>query len=178
MGLGRRCGQVDRQGQGPAISQSIVQLNYAEGVAPMRNFLVPQSTQIACVAGRPFFMVTPTTSRESVLALHLTQYICIWVVIFGYFSLRSPRGLWGLCLLIVYCLGQRQCPVEHFQVRSMSPQDQKIATGFTGEPVVFCNRNGLMVTMKVQRLRSRQATASSSKLALSKIQRPRAVMAT
>ena len=41
----------------------------------MRNFLVPQTTQNACVAGRPFFMVTPWTSLESVLALHLTQKI-------------------------------------------------------------------------------------------------------
>jgi hypothetical protein len=43
------------------------------GVAPILNFLVPQSTQIAWVAGRPFFMVTPCTSRESVFDLHLTQ---------------------------------------------------------------------------------------------------------
>jgi hypothetical protein len=39
----------------------------------MRNFFVPQSTQIPCAAGRPFFMVTLCTSRESVFALHLTQ---------------------------------------------------------------------------------------------------------
>lgn len=43
------------------------------GVAPILNFLVPQSTQIAWVAGRPFFMVTPWTSFESVFDLHLTQ---------------------------------------------------------------------------------------------------------
>ena len=47
--------------------------DYAAGVAPIRNFLVPQTTHIAWVAGLPFFMVTPTTSRESVFALHLTQ---------------------------------------------------------------------------------------------------------
>lgn len=44
-----------------------------EGMAQMRNFLVPQSTQIDLVAGRPFFMVTPRMLRESVLALHFTQ---------------------------------------------------------------------------------------------------------
>ena len=41
----------------------------------MRNFLVPQSTQMDRVAARPFFMVTASMSREAVLALHLTQYI-------------------------------------------------------------------------------------------------------
>ena len=35
----------------------------------MRNFFVPQSTQVAWVAGRPFFMVTASTSRDAVLAL-------------------------------------------------------------------------------------------------------------
>ena len=39
----------------------------------MRNFLVPQSTQIDLVAGRPFFMVTPLMWREWVLALHFAQ---------------------------------------------------------------------------------------------------------
>ena len=38
----------------------------------MRNFLVPQSTQMARAAARPFFMVTASTSLEPVLALHLT----------------------------------------------------------------------------------------------------------
>ena len=47
--------------------------SYAVGVAPIRNFLVPQTVQIAWVAGRPFFMVTPWTSLESVLDLHFTQ---------------------------------------------------------------------------------------------------------
>ena len=41
----------------------------------MRNFLVPQSTQVDRVAARPFFMVTASMSLEAVLALHLTQYI-------------------------------------------------------------------------------------------------------
>ena len=41
----------------------------------MRNFLVPQSTQVDRVAARPFFMVTASMSRDAVLALHLTQYI-------------------------------------------------------------------------------------------------------
>ena len=41
----------------------------------MRNFSVPQSTQVDRVAARPFFMVTASMSLESVLALHLTQYI-------------------------------------------------------------------------------------------------------
>ena len=39
----------------------------------MRNFLVPHSVQVKRVAGRPFFMVTASMSREAVLALHLTQ---------------------------------------------------------------------------------------------------------
>ena len=41
----------------------------------MRNFLVPQSTQVDRVAARPFFMVTASMSLEAVLALQLTQYI-------------------------------------------------------------------------------------------------------
>ena len=39
----------------------------------MRNFLVPHSTQVDRVAGRPFCMVTASTSLEAVLALHFTQ---------------------------------------------------------------------------------------------------------
>ena len=39
----------------------------------MRNFLVPQSTQVDRVAARPFFMVTASMSLEAVRALHLTQ---------------------------------------------------------------------------------------------------------
>ena len=39
----------------------------------MRNFLVPQSTQVDLVAARPFFMVMASMSREAVLARHLTQ---------------------------------------------------------------------------------------------------------
>ena len=39
-----------------------------ELLAPMRNFLVPQSTQMARAAARPFFMVTASTSLEPVLA--------------------------------------------------------------------------------------------------------------
>ena len=39
----------------------------------MRNFFVPQSTQVDRVAARPFFMVTASMSLEAVLALHLTQ---------------------------------------------------------------------------------------------------------
>ena len=41
--------------------------------APMRDFLVPQSTQIALVAGRPFFTVTARTSFDPVLVLHFKQ---------------------------------------------------------------------------------------------------------
>ena len=42
---------------------------------PMRNFLMPHSTQIDRVAGGPFFMVTASMSRDAVLAWHLTQQI-------------------------------------------------------------------------------------------------------
>ena len=34
----------------------------------MRNFFVPQSTQVDRVAARPFFMVTASMSLEAVLA--------------------------------------------------------------------------------------------------------------
>ena len=44
-----------------------------QGRTPMRNFLVPHSTQMDRVAGRPFFMVTASMSRDAVLALHFTQ---------------------------------------------------------------------------------------------------------
>ena len=44
-----------------------------QGRTPMRNFLVPHSTQTDRVAGRPFFMVTASMSLDAVLALHLTQ---------------------------------------------------------------------------------------------------------
>ena len=39
----------------------------------MRNFLVPHSTQMDRVEGRPFFMVMASMSLDPVLALHLTQ---------------------------------------------------------------------------------------------------------
>ena len=39
----------------------------------MRNFLVPHSTQVDRVAGRPFFMVTASMSCDAVFALHFTQ---------------------------------------------------------------------------------------------------------
>ena len=44
-----------------------------QGRTPMRNFLVPHSTQVERVAGRPFFIVTASTLWDAVLALHLTQ---------------------------------------------------------------------------------------------------------
>ena len=37
----------------------------------MRNFFVPQSTQMAWAAARPFFIVMASMSLEAVLALHL-----------------------------------------------------------------------------------------------------------
>ena len=60
----------------------------------------------------------------------------------------------------------RRCPMRTRKPLPGSPENR------------WCSAtaNGLMVTMKVQRLRSRQATASSSRLALSRIQRPIAVM--
>ena len=44
--------------------------------------------------------------------------------------------------------------------------------------MVLCSRSGPMEIMNSQRLRSRQATATSSRLALSRIQMPMAVMPT
>ena len=44
-----------------------------QGRTPMRNFLVPQSTQMERVAARPFFMVMASMSLDPVLALHFTQ---------------------------------------------------------------------------------------------------------
>ena len=44
-----------------------------QGRTPMRNFLVPHTTQIDRVAARPFFIVTGSISVEPVLVLHLTQ---------------------------------------------------------------------------------------------------------
>lgn len=61
------------EGAPQGIGRCFVSARY--GMAPMRNFLVPQTVQKAWVAGRPFFMVTPCTSRESVFSLHLTQKI-------------------------------------------------------------------------------------------------------
>ena len=40
---------------------------------PMWNFLVPHSTQMDRVAGRPFYMVTASMSMDGVRVLHLTQ---------------------------------------------------------------------------------------------------------
>ena len=61
-------------------------------MVPIRNFLVPQSTQIALVAARPFFMVTLSISLDSVFTLHLTQNIAFWVVV----VIPSPLSLWCL----------------------------------------------------------------------------------
>ena len=54
-------------------SRPLRSLVHCWGMAPMRNFLVPQTTQVAWAAARPFFMVTAFRSADSVLALHLTQ---------------------------------------------------------------------------------------------------------
>ena len=76
----------------------------------MRNFLVPQSTQVDRVAARPFFMVTASMSLESVLALHLTQYISPaseGVVIVG--------GSWGrMAVAIVTRRGTSPDPAPAF----------------------------------------------------------------
>jgi hypothetical protein len=45
----------------------------AAGVAPIRYFPDPHTAQVAFVAGRPFFMTTPSIAVDPVLALHLTQ---------------------------------------------------------------------------------------------------------
>ena len=50
--------------------------------------------------------------------------------------------------------------------------------GFTGEPVVLCSRRGPMDTMNSHRLRFLHSSATSSRLALSRIQIPMAVMDT
>ena len=64
--LSRGEAQVQRHDDGCPLGQ---------GRTPMRNFLVPHSTQVERVAGRPFFMVTASMSLEPVRALHLTQKI-------------------------------------------------------------------------------------------------------
>ena len=48
-----------------------------QGRTPMRNFFVPQSTQMDRVAGRPFFMVMASMSFDAVLALHFMQKISV-----------------------------------------------------------------------------------------------------
>ena len=53
--------------------ENIGVLGIAQGRTPIRNFFVPQSTQMDRVAARPFFMVTASMSLDPVLALHLTQ---------------------------------------------------------------------------------------------------------
>jgi hypothetical protein len=45
---------------------------------PILNILVPQTSQIASVAGLPFFIVTAFLSLPSRDARHLTQYIAIF----------------------------------------------------------------------------------------------------
>ena len=47
--------------------------NSVQDRTPMRNYLVPHSTQTDLVAGRPFFMVTASMSLDPVLVLHFTQ---------------------------------------------------------------------------------------------------------
>ena len=44
-----------------------------QGSTPMRNSLAPHTVQTERMAGRPFFMVTASISREAVLARRLTQ---------------------------------------------------------------------------------------------------------
>jgi hypothetical protein len=41
---------------------------------PILNILVPQTEQVPCVAGLPFFIVTAVGLTISRLALHFTQY--------------------------------------------------------------------------------------------------------
>ena len=53
-----------------------------------------------------------------------------------------------------------------------------MAMGLTGEPVVLCRRRGPIEIMNSHRLRSLQASETSSRSALSYIQTPMAVMLT
>jgi hypothetical protein len=46
-------------------------------LAPILNIFVPQTVQMPCVAGFPFFMVTFFSSFMVLLALHLTQYASV-----------------------------------------------------------------------------------------------------
>ena len=66
-----------QQGAGPKPSGTGTSGNrpcvHCWGMVPMRNFLVLQTTQVASVAARPFFMVTAFMSADSVFSLHLTQ---------------------------------------------------------------------------------------------------------
>ena len=52
-GAGRKPSGTEQSGSRPLRS-----LVHCWGMAPMRNFLVPQTTQVAWAAARPFFMVT------------------------------------------------------------------------------------------------------------------------
>ena len=72
----------------------------------MRNFVVPHSTQMDRVAGRPFFMVTASMSREAVLTLHLTQYIST-----GSEGVAVIGDSWGrMAVAIVTCRGTSSDP--------------------------------------------------------------------
>jgi hypothetical protein len=44
---------------------------------PILNIFVPQTVQMPCVAGFPFFIVTFFSSFIVLLALHLTQYASV-----------------------------------------------------------------------------------------------------
>jgi hypothetical protein len=44
---------------------------------PILNIFVPQTVQMPCVAGLPFFIVTFFSSFIVLLALHLTQYASV-----------------------------------------------------------------------------------------------------
>ena len=46
----------------------------------MRNIFVPQTGQLPCVAGLPFFIVTFFSSFIVLFALHLTQYASVAIV--------------------------------------------------------------------------------------------------
>ena len=67
------------------------------GMAPMRNFLAPQTTQVAWAAARPFFMVTAFRSADSGFCLALDAVDRVGVAGSGHGAFLLRASIRGHC---------------------------------------------------------------------------------
>ena len=72
-GAGRRPVRLGTTSNCPELLEGPKAGPHRQSEAPIRYLPVPHSAHTARIAGRPFFIVTRSTSRDGVLARHFRQ---------------------------------------------------------------------------------------------------------